>query len=299
MHRFRPTLTAYMMLLPALVLLGVFTLYPVLYNVVLSFSKYTALELGAGTPPVWAGLDNYRTVFSDPLYQTGIVNSLKYLLVVPVLQLFSLLIADLVNRKLPGIAFFRAGYYIPVITSISLAAVMWEWVYAKDGLINAALQAVGLMSRSSAFGWLINEHTALWAIMFVTFWQGFGYFMVLYLAGLQAIPVELEEAARLDGATRFQSFWRITVPLMRPTLLICTTLSTLGALRVLQEILVFTNGGPVNSTYTALFYVYSKAFSEFNYGQGAAAGMGVALVGFLLSYLNIRLTRDQQLEVKQ
>lgn len=295
MNKLRLNLTAYAMLLPALLLLGTFTLYPVLYNVYLSFSKYTALELGGRLPPTWVGLDNYRAVFADPLYHTGLLNSLKYLLVVPALQLFSLVVAVLVNRNLPGIAFFRAGYYIPVITSISLAAVMWEWVYAKDGLVNAVLSGLGVLSNSAAFGWLNNEGTALWAIMFVTFWQGFGYYMVLYLAGLQAIPAELDEAARLDGATRAQVFWRVTVPLMKPTLLICSLLSTLAALRVLQEIIVFTGGtgGPVNATYTALFYVYSKAFQAFDYGQGAAAGMGVALVGFLLSYVNYRLTRDQ------
>jgi len=115
---------------------------------------------------------------------------------------------------------------------------------------------------------------------------------VLYLAGLQSIPAELEEAARLDGATKAQVFWRVTVPLMRPTLLVCSLISTLGALRVLAEIIVFTGGGPINSTYTALFYVYDKAFKQFNYGQGAAAGMGVALIGFLLSYVNFRLTRE-------
>ena len=298
MNRTRSYLTAYVMLLPALLLMGIFTLYPVLYSVYLSFTQYTALELGAGKPPVWNGLENFRVVFSDPLYQTGVLNSLKYLLVVPVLQLVSLSVAVLVNQKLAGIAFFRDGYYIPVITSISLAAVMWEWVYAKDGLVNATLQAVGLLERSSAFSWLLNENTALWAIMLVTFWQGFGYYMVLYLAGLQSISTELEEAARLDGASRVQIFWRITVPLMRPTLLVCSLLSTLAALRVLQEIMVFTGGGPLNSTYTALFYVYSKAFQNFDYGQAAAAGMGVALVGFLLSGLNFWLTRENYREGK-
>ena len=292
MNRTQTHLTAYAMLFPALLLLGVFTLYPVLYSVFLSFSKYTALELGAGKPPSWIGLENFRVVFSDPLYQTGILNSLKYLLVVPILQIASLGVAVLVNQKLPAIALFRVGYYVPVITSLSLAAVMWDWVYAKDGLLNAMLEGLGLVSRSSAFSWLINENTALWAIMFVTFWQGFGYYMVLYLAGLQSIPAELEEAARLDGATKAQVFWRVTVPLMRPTLLVCSLISTLGALRVLAEIIVFTGGGPINSTYTALFYVYDKAFKQFNYGQGAAAGMGVALIGFLLSYVNFRLTRE-------
>ncbi len=299
MNRTRTYFTAYAMLLPALILLGTFTLYPVLYSVYLSFSHYTALELGAGKPPIWVGLDNFRLVFADPLYQTGILNSLKYLLVVPLLQIVSLVVAVLVNQKLPFIAFFRAAYYIPVITSISLAAVMWEWVYAKDGLINAVLEGVGLLGRSSAFSWLINGNTALWAVMFVTFWQGFGYYMVLYLAGLQSIPGEFEEAARLDGATRAQVFWHVTVPLMRPTLLVCSLISTLAALRVLAEILVFTGGGPVNSTYTALFYVYSKAFGlDSNYGQASAAGMGVALIGFLLSALNLRLTRETYREAK-
>jgi putative chitobiose transport system permease protein len=142
---------------------------------------------------------------------------------------------------------------------------------------------------------LLNPNTALWSIMLVTFWRGFGYYMVLYLGGLQSIPAELEEAALLDGANAWQRFWQITVPLMRPTILLCSLLSSLSAIRVLEEILVFTNGGPLNSTYTVLMYVYQKSFGlDFNYGVASAAGLLLAVVGFVLSYINFRITREDQ-----
>ncbi|MER3481596.1 MAG: lactose ABC transporter permease [Meiothermus sp.] len=291
MSRTATTLIAYGMLLPALVLLGLFTFYPVIYGAFLGFTNYTVANVGSGEPPRWVGLANFVKVLQDPLFITGILNSLKYLIVVPVLQLASLAVAVLVNQKLPLVNFFRAAYYIPVITSISLAAVMWEWVYAQKGIINWLLTKIGVLAETQTFGFLGNPATALWAIMFVTFWQGFGYYMVLYLAGLQAIPGELEEAATLDGASSWGRFWLIIVPLMRPTILLCSLLSTLAAVRVLQEVIVFTDGGPLNSTYTALMYVYSKAFKAFDYGVASAAGLVVALVGLGLSYLNFRLTR--------
>ena len=289
------TLIAYAFLLPALILMGVFTFYPVLYGAFLGFTDYSAANLGAGKPPAWVGIDNFKTVLGDELFRIGLWNSTKYLIAVPILQLASLAIAVMVNRKLPGITFFRASYYVPVITSISLAAVMWEWVYQKDGILNWALGILGVVRSSDRFDWLLNENTALWAIMLVTFWRGFGYYMVLYLGGLQSISSELEEAATLDGANRWQIFWKIIVPLMRPTILLCSLLSTLAAIRVLEEILVFTGGtgGPLNSTYTALLYVYRKSFGlDFKYGEASAAGLVVAVVGFVLSYINFRVSRE-------
>jgi putative chitobiose transport system permease protein len=302
---------AYAFLAPALILMAVFTFYPVIYGSWLGFTDYSQKNLSGEIPANFVGIENFKTVFSDELFRIGIWNSLKYLLVVPVLQLASLGVAVLVNRKLPAITFFRAAYYVPVITSISLASVMWDWVYSKDGVLNWGIKfIVGVLNTVArvfggkvefdAFGWLNNPDTAIWAIMLVTFWRGFGYYMVLYLGGLQAIPLELEEAARLDGATPTQTFWRITVPLMRPTILLCSLLSTLAAIRVLEEIIVFTNGGPLNSTYTSLMYVYSKAFgSKFDFGTASAAGLLVAIVGFFLSYLNFRLTAEDAPKKRQ
>lgn len=290
------TFVSYLFLLPALLLLVVFTLYPVLYGGYLGFTEYTAANFGARTPPRWVGLENFRTLAGDDLFRLSLWNSVKYLLVVPALQIASLAVAVLVNRQLPGIAFFRAAYYVPVITSISLAAVMWDWIYNKDGVLNWLLKGLHLMRPDSNLSWLLDPGTAFWAIMLVTFWRGFGYYMVLYMAGLQNIPAELEEAARLDGASPWQSFWRVTVPLMQPTILLCTLLSTLSAIRVLEEVLVFTNGtgGPLNSTYTALLYVYKKSFGglDFNYGLASAAGLVVAAIALVLSVANFRLFRE-------
>ncbi|QFP75692.1 carbohydrate ABC transporter permease [Deinococcus sp. AJ005] len=293
-YSLRDTLLSYGFLAPALILLTLFTFYPLAYGSYLGFTEYGGARFAQGLAPRWIGLENFRTLAADPLFLTALGNSVKYLVIVPVLQLASLSVAVLVNKNLPGMAFFRAAYYIPVVTSISLAAVMWDWVYNKEGTLNWALGAVHLIPEGGAFGWLNNEQTAFWAVMLVTFWRGFGYYMVLYLAGLQGIPAELEEAAVLDGANSWKRFWSITVPLMKPTILLCSLLSTIAALRVLEEVLVLTNGGPLNSTYTALMYVYSKAFQGFNfdYGLASAAGLVVAVVALLLSVVNFRLFRE-------
>lgn len=292
----RETLLSYTFLAPALLLLAVFTFYPLIYGSYLGFTEYGGARFAQGLAPKWVGLNNFRTLMGDPLFLTSLWNSLKYLLVVPVLQLASLAVAVLVSKELPGMAFFRAAFYVPVVTSVSLAAVMWEWVYNRNGTLNWSLNLLHMLPKDSAFGWLNNPHTAFWAVMLVTFWRGFGYYMVLYLAGLQGIPTELEEAAVLDGASAWQRFWRVTVPMMRPTILLCTLLSTIAALRVLEEVLVLTGGGPLNSTYTALMYVYSKAFQGFNfdYGLASAAGLVIAAVALLLSVANFRLFRDAQ-----
>ncbi|MXV18676.1 carbohydrate ABC transporter permease [Deinococcus xianganensis] len=292
----RQSLMSYTFLAPALILLAVFTFYPLLYGAYLGFTEYSGARFANHLPPQWVGLRNFETVLGDPLFRTALGNSVKYLLVVPALQLASLAVAVLVSKNIPGIALFRAAYYVPVITSVSLAAVMWEWVFNREGTLNWLLQALHLTTPEAAFGWLNSEQWAFWAVMLVTFWRGFGYYMVLYLAGLQAIPEELEEAAILDGASAWQRFWRVTVPLMRPTILLCTLLSTIAALRVLEEVLVLTNGGPLNSTYTALMYVYAKAFQgfDFDYGVASAAGLVVALVALLLSALNFRFFHREE-----
>lgn len=289
----RQTLMSYTFLAPALVLLAVFTFYPLVYGAYLGFTEYTGARFAQGLGPKFTGLDNFRTLAGDPLFHTAIWNSVRYLLVVPILQLASLAVAVLVNRELPGMTWFRAAYYVPVVTSVSLAAVMFEWIFNREGVLNWVLTSLHLTTSQQAVGWLNSETWAFFAVMLVTFWRGFGYYMVLYLAGLQTIPQELEEAAVLDGANAWQRFWRVTVPLMRPTILLCTLLSTIAALRVLEEVLVLTNGGPLNSTYTALMYVYAKAFQgfDFNYGLASAAGLVVALVALVISAVNFRLFR--------
>jgi putative chitobiose transport system permease protein len=289
----RETVLSYAFLAPALILLIIFTFYPLMYSSYLSFTDYSSRSLGNSLPPKWIGLDNFRTLFSDPLFGIAIGNSVKYLLVVPALQLAALAVSVLVSRELPGMAFFRAAYYVPVVTTITAAYTMWDWIYNRDGTLNWLLSTLHLLP-GNARGWLTNPATAFWSVMLVTFWRGFGYYMVLYLAGLQSIPAELDEAAILDGASPWQRFWKVTVPMMKPTILLCTLLSTIAALRVLEEVQVFTNGGPLNSTYTALMYVYSKGLQgmDRHFGLASAAGLVVAAIALTLSVINFRIFRD-------
>lgn len=296
-NKTRTALIAYAFLAPALILLAVFTFYPVIYGSYLGFTEYKAANFAAGEAPKFIGLQNFINLFQDELFLKGLWNSVKYIAIVPALQIAALAIAVAVNRKLPFMSFFRAAYYIPVITSIATAAVMWDWIFQKEGTLNWVLMGLNFINEKTAFGWLNNEHTAIWALMLVTFWRGFGYYMVLYMGGLQAVPEEVEEAAYLDGATPFQTFWLVIVPMMRPTLLLCSLLSTFAAIRVLDEVVALTpGGGPLNSTYTALMYVYQKAFDGFNfdYGMASAAGLIIAVLGIGLSVVQFRLNKEDR-----
>ena len=279
----RNTLLAYAFMLPFLVLLALYHTWPVLFGTYLAFTRYNIIH-----PPEWVGLENFRTLAADPQFWSGLKNSLKYILVVPVIQILAIAVAMLVNRPLKGIGFFRTAYYVPVVTSFAVVGLIWTWMYQQDGPVNAVLGALGLHRGGSL---LNNPFTALYAVMFVTLWKGIGYYMVLYLAGLQAIGKELEEAAVIDGATRWQVFLNVTLPGLRPTILVCSLLSTISALKVFEEIYVMTQGGPAGSTYTALFFTYSRAFVDFQYGLAAAAGLIIAVVSILFGWLNFKLTR--------
>jgi len=283
--RVQTTLVAYLFLLPALVLLGVFTFYPMAFGTLLAFTEYNVLS-----PPRWVGVANFRQLAQDGAFWVALRNSLRYLVVVPAIQTASLLLATLVNRRLAGIVLFRVAYYVPVITSFTVAGLMWNWMYSQYGVVNWVLLRLGLIARP--FDWLNHPTLALYAVMFVTFWKGIGYYMVLYLSGLQAIPQELEEAARIDGATRVRVFFRITLPLLRPSILLCTLLSTLAAIKVFEEVYVMTGGGPFGSTYTAFLYVYNKAFQDFRFGLAAASSLVIAAASLVLSLVHFHVLRE-------
>lgn len=270
-------------------LLVIFHTWPVIFGTYLAFTEYNIIS-----PPKWVGLANFKELFADEQFWSGLRNSLKYILVVPVIQVVSILVALLVNRPLRGIGFFRTAYYVPVVTSFAVVGLIWTWMYQQSGPVNAVLMALGLMKEDHSL--LNNPATALLAVMFVTLWKGIGYYMVLYLAGLQSISPELEEAAVIDGATRPQVFWNITLPSLRPTILVCSLLSTISAIKVFEEIVVMTQGGPAGSTYSVLFYSYSRAFQDFKYGLAAASSIIVAIISILFGIINFRLTRGGKVD---
>lgn len=275
---------AWMFLAPALVLLALFTFWPMLWGSYLAFTEYKIIA-----PPTWVGLRNFEDLFEDPVFWISLRNSLVYLLVVPVIQLGAILLAVLVNNSLPGIKLFRAAFYVPVVTSVSVVGIMWGWMYNEQGLINAVLQQLRVIGEP--IGWLSDDRLALFSVMAVTVWRGLGWYMVMYLAALQAIPNDVVEAAVLDGASRWDRFWRITIPMIMPTILLCTVLSTLAAMKVLEEVLVMTKGGPVSSTYTGLYYAYDQGIRAFNFPRALAASLVVSGFCIAVAWLNFRFLR--------
>ncbi len=279
------TLTAYLFLLPALVLLAVFEFYPVLFGTVLSLFTYNVIS-----PPQFVGLANFQALWGDRYFWTALRNSLVYLAVVPVLQLGSVVLALWVRRPSRGIAWFRAAYYLPVVTSIVVVGILWRWLYDDAGLVNYILLRLSVVH--APVHWLTDPRLALYSVMLVTLWKGLGFYMVIYLAGLEGIPPEYEEAASLDGAGPATRLFRVTIPLLRPSILLASTLSAISALRVFEEVYVMTGGGPVFSTYTLFFYMFDQAFNALHLGYAAAVGVVLAAVTIVLSVVNFRLLRQ-------
>lgn len=213
-------------------------------------------------------------------------HSITYLIVVPLIQIFSILIAITLNRKLKGLSFFRSAYYIPVITSMVAVSITWKWLLNSDGLLNNILVNFGILDTPISF--LDNPDFALYTVMFVTLWKGLGYYMVIYLAGLQSIPAELEEAAKIDGAKTWQVWRYITIPLLKPSILLSSVLSAMAALRVFDEVYVMTGGGPMNSTIVANLYIYETAFTKYRFGYAAALGFFLAIVVGIFTFINFK-----------
>ena len=282
----------WLFLTPALLVLTLFTFYPIVCGVSLAFTEFSLLshtQEGELVSPKFVGAANFLRLWVDPYFWTALWNSLKYLLVVPVIQLLAIAIAVLVDKPFRGQKFFRTAFYIPVITSVVVVGITWGWVFRSDGLANYLLGWLGLAPR----GWLTDPDLALFSIMFVTLWQGLGYYMILYLAGMQSIPPELEEAARLDGANSWDVFWQVTVPMLKPTVALCTIISCISALKVFGEIFVMTpQGGPNNSTLTMVYYIYQLGFQDFDMGYSAAVALVLAGVVGIIRWINVRYFKD-------
>lgn len=274
-------LLAFLFLIIPLTLLGIFTFYPIIRGIILSFADYNML---LGTTK-WVGLRNYKELFNDKYFYQGLTNIFKYLIVVPFIQFFSIVLAVTVNQKIPGIKFFRTLFYVPVITGAVVVSIAWRWVFNVDGLLNYIL--INLKIVKEPVLWLTNSNLAIYSAMFVTFWRGLGYYMVIYLAGLQNIPSELYEAAMIDGASGFQSFFKITLPLLRPTILFCSLISTMAALKVFEEIFLLTQGAA--NTTTIMYLIYEYAFVRYKFGLSAALSVVFSGILIIFAIINFKL----------
>lgn len=284
---FLQRLTPYFFLLPALIILSLTVFYPALQAFYLSFTRY---DLVLTQPPVWVGLKNFQKLWGDQVFWQTLRNTLLYLVgVVPVLVTLPLVLAILVNQKLRGIHWFRVAYYTPVVISMVVAGIAWKWLYANNGLLNQLLKLLGI--SPNGIPWLTHPSWAIFSVMAVTIWKGLGYYMVIYLAGLQAIPADLYEAAAIDGSDGLKKHLDITVPLMKPYLLLVSVISAISATKVFEEIYIMTQGGPLNASKTIVYYVYEKAFKELEMSYACALGLVMFLIILGLSLLRLSLER--------
>ncbi|HEV8635522.1 MAG TPA: sugar ABC transporter permease [Chloroflexota bacterium] len=257
------TASAYAYLLPTLVGLALFSAGAVLASFVMSFAEYDIV-----TPPVFVGLKNYVDLFSAPIVQTVIKNTFYYTLgYVPLNMVVSLGLALLANQKLRGVTLFRSIFFTPTVTSTVAIAMVFAWLYQPQfGLINYLLNLVGIRGPM----WLSSPQWAMPALIILGVYRSAGYHMVIFLAGLQDIPQELYEAARIDGAGAWARLRHVTLPLISPTTFFVLVMSIIGSFQVFEVTYVLTRGGPAYSTLTLSFYIFQNAFEWFHMGYAAA-----------------------------
>lgn len=284
--RWQKTLNPYLFLLPALIILTIIVFIPAIRAFSLSFTRF---EYDLTQPPEWVGGENFQRLAEDKVFRQTLVNTLIYLLgVVPPLVILSLILAIVVNQKLKGITWFRAAYYTPVVISMVVAGIAWKALYWSNGIFNQFLLSLGL---ERGIPWLTSPNWAIWSVMMVTIWKGLGYYMVIYLAGLQSISPELYEAGAIDGSDGWRKHLDITIPLMRPYIFLVAVISALSATKVFEEVYLLTQGGPRNASKTVVYYLYEKAFKELDINY--ACTMGLVLFSFILilSIANLYLSK--------
>jgi putative chitobiose transport system permease protein len=285
--RFRAT--PWLFLAPSIALIGVFVVYPILAVVYFSFTDYDIVR-----PPVWVGLDNFVRVFADETFWLALTHSLIYLIVTPTLIALSIALAIVVNRKLKGIQIYRALYFVPAVSGSIAIGLSWRWLFDRNGIINGVLQSWGVIREP--IQWLAEPGLVLPIAMLLTIWAGIGYYSVIFLAGLQNIPEELYDAARIDGCSDLQKHWHVSLPGLRPQIVFVAVISSLAALKVFDEIYVLTGrtGGILDSGVTMVFYLWRQAFQLHHAGYAAAIAIVLLAITLVFSIVNVRLLERGQ-----
>lgn len=286
-------LVPYLFLLPGLIFFLVFQLYPLFQGIQMSFFNWSIMPT---KPSTFIGLNNYIRAFNDPIFATAVTNTITYTLVtVPSQMILAMAAAVLLNNIRKGKALFRAIYYIPVITSWLIVSFLMRYFFQTEGLVNYFLVDVFHLAAEPV-AWLEQASTAFVAIDLLGIWKGIGWSMVIYLAALQGIPKELQEAAAIDGADRWRNFFGITLPLMRPTVVYTLIMLLIGGFNVFLSVYFITGGGPMRQTEVMLSYSFHQAFDFLEFGYGAALATIIAVVLVIVSYLQLRYLRNPQYE---
>ena len=274
-------LTPYLMVSPYLLHLGLFVLFPVLFSIILMFHHWNIIS-----PMEYIGLQNFNKLFQDRIFFRSILNTLIFLVIhIPLQLIVALFLAEMLNQKIRLRSFLRASYFLPVVISGVVVTIVWMQLYGLEtGLINRILVSVGFKK----IGWLVEPGIAMPSIAIMATWKNVGLYVVLFLVGLQSVPPQYYEAADIDGATHWQKFRYITLPAINPTIFLVVILSTIGGFSLFIEPYVMTAGGPLNSTISAVLYIYKQAFTFYHMGYASALGFFFAAIIMIVVVLQKR-----------
>lgn len=286
----------FIFLTPAILVFVVLTVYPLVEAIWLSTLKWDGLR-----EPIFVGLRNFENLLQDRLFWLSARNTAYFVVAMVVFQnVIPLLVAVLLNSGIKGATFFRTTYFMPVIISMAITGLLWSMIYEPNfGVINETLRAIGL-GKLATF-WLADHNTVIPSLVLVSVWQSLGYYLVIFFAGLQNIPQELVEAAKIDGANGADIFFKITIPLLRPVTIVVVVLNTMNSLKVFDHIWVMTSGGPNHASMTFATYLYSIAFgnmgaAESQLGYAAAIGMVIFLLTLVFSIIQVKQGQKEEIE---
>ena len=287
-RRRRQTLIAWLFALPFVLVFGVFMLLPLVSSFLMSFTDFTSRDVTTPLAVGFVGIDQYTDLFGNPQFITSLTNTAYFVIIgIPLTMAVALALAVALNSGIERFrTAFRVGFYTPVVTSIVAVAVVWRFILQQDGLLNTVLSWVGI----SGPDWLNSTTWAMPSLILMAVWRNMGTLMIIFLAGLQTIPEDVKEAASIDGANGWKRFTRITLPLMRPTLLLGAVLSSVGYLQFFEEPFVMTKGGPLDSTLSISYFTFNQfGFGKYGYASAASYVLFVAIA--LLSLVQFRALR--------
>ncbi len=284
----KESLMGYLFLSPSLLILGTFLFLPTLLSSYYAFTNYYLLTPDATT---FVGFDNFIKLFSDPLFMQSLKNIGQFVIFIIPIQLgLALGLALLVNNKRKSTIFFKVAFFAPVVMSLVVVSVLWlVLLNPSSGLINAFLNTIGIDSQP----FLTSPKQAMFVIIGVSAWQGAGYQMLIFLAGLQNIPSSLYEAASIDGASKWKQFFHITLPMLKPTSILILTTTLIDAFKLVIQPMVMTQGGPLNSTLTPVYYIYRTGFTDRMVGYASSITVIFGLIIILFTVLQRKVTGDE------
>ena len=292
-YRQKETRTAWLFSTPAIILLVLFLIVPFIWAIWLSFTNQRLIP-NLNIPTEFVGLRNYIRLFQDDTFKRGLLNNFYFIaVVVPIQTSLALALAMLINQQLKGMNIFRTIYFGPVVTAMTVVSIVWTLLYNPgEGLINAFLQAISF-GKLGPYNWLMDTKLVFPAIMLLSVWQGVGFQMVIYLAGLQEIPHSLYEAAQVDGANSWQQFKCITLPQLRNTTIFVVLSTTIMAFKLFDQVKVMTNGGPQNASMTTMVYVVEMGWGQLKVGYASAISIVFFIIVLLVSLIQRYLTREK------